>query len=76
MIGTEEVKKGELKFDSIAERGTDCALGPANLTQSRYYGSYSVTNPSTRDIVIRWGQAHVNPVGTRDAAFHGLRGSI
>ena len=50
MIGTVEVKKGELKFDSIAERGTDCALGPANLTQSRYYGSYSTTDPSTRYI--------------------------
>lgn len=50
MIGTVEVKKGELKFDSIAERDTDCAIGPANLTQSRYYGSYSTTDPSTRDI--------------------------
>ena len=50
MIGTLEVKKGDLKFDSIAERGTDCAVGPANLTQSKYTGSYNANKPQTRDI--------------------------
>ncbi|MCQ2391330.1 MAG: hypothetical protein MJ240_07890 [Kiritimatiellae bacterium] len=50
MIGTLEVKKGTLKFDSIAERGTDCAVGPANLTHSKYYGNYNATKPETRAI--------------------------
>ena len=50
MIGTLEVRKGSLQFDSIAERGTDCAVGPANLTQSKYTGSYNEKNPATRDV--------------------------
>ena len=49
-IGTVDVRKGTLRFDSIAERGTDCALGPANLTHTKYYAVYNSKNPGLFDI--------------------------
>lgn len=38
--GTVEVEKGTLGYASIAERGKNCSLGTASLTQLEYTGAY------------------------------------
>ena len=73
--GVFETQRGELQFESIAERGTMCSLGDATLTHLRYHGDINPENAVSYAYLLGDGSTDVaardlatmNYVGTDDA---------
>ena len=71
-----ETQRGELQFESIAERGTTCALGDASLLYSHYFGAIDATKAVSYAYLVGDGEtgpedahlATMNYVGEEEAS--------